>query len=264
MSNHSPVLKDKLLFPFVAPPNGGKGTQTQILSDRYHLPTFDMGATFRSILKEGKDPELKAELESYMNNGKLVPIKTVVKVFQKGLEALAASHPEAKGFILDGFPRNNEQADALLELCREWGATLSKAIYLNASLDVVRARATGRRFCSENARHVYNVNDERLAPKHQKLTESGQPVTDTLGRTIWCCDHDQAELIIRADDEAQTVDKRLLEYEKETNPLIASLEEKGLLAEINGEQAPELVTQAIERLIQPLLGLTTASSSQGN
>ena len=262
MSNHSPALKDKLLFPFVAPPNGGKGTQTQILSERYHLPTFDMGSTFRAILKEGKDPELKAELESYMNNGKLVPINTVVKVFQKGFESLAESHPEAKGFILDGFPRNNEQADALLTLCQAWGATLSKAIYLNVSLDVVRTRATGRRFCSENARHVYNVNDERLAPKHQKLNEAGQPLTNAQGRALWLCDIDQAELIIRADDEPQTVDKRLLEYEKETNPLIALLKEKALLAEINGEQAPEKVTQAIEQLIQPLLGLTAAS--QGN
>lgn len=262
MSNHSPALKDKLLFPFVAPPNGGKGTQTQILSERYHLPTFDMGSTFRAIMKEGKDPELKAELESYMNNGKLVPIDTVVKVFQKGFEALAESHPEAKGFILDGFPRNNEQADALLRLCQHWGAILSQTIYLNVGLDVVRARATGRRFCSENARHVYNVNDERLAPRQAKLSESGQPVTDTQGRAIWLCDIDQAELIIRADDEPQTVDKRLQEYEKETNPLIALLREKDLIAEINGDQAPEKVTQAIEQIIHPLLGLTAAS--QGN
>lgn len=255
----SASLKNKLLFPFVAPPNGGKGTQTQILSERHNLPTFDMGSTFRAILKEGKDPVLKAELESYMNNGKLVPIDTVVKVFQKGLEALASEHPDAKGFILDGFPRNNEQADALLALCEQWGAQLSKAIYLNVSLEVVKARATGRRFCTENARHVYNVNDERLMPQQKKLNPDSTPATSTNGHEVWLCDIDQAELIIRADDEPQTVDKRLAEYQKETNPLITHLQEKGLLAEINGEQAPEKVTQAIEALIQPILGLSTAS-----
>lgn len=256
MSTSKSPLANKLLFPFVAPPNGGKGTQTQILSERYNLPTFDMGSTFRAIMKEGKDPELKAELESYMNNGKLVPINTVVKVFQKGFEALAAQHPAARGFILDGFPRNNEQAEALLNLCKEWNAELSKAIYLNVSLDVVKARATGRRFCSENARHVYNVNDERLAPKQVKTNPDGSEATDAQNRKIWLCDIDQAELIIRADDEPVTVEKRLAEYQKETDPLIAHLQEKGLLAEINGEQAPEKVTQAIERLIQPILGLS--------
>ncbi len=252
-------LSGKLLFPFVAPPNGGKGTQTQILSERYQLPTFDMGSTFRAILKEGKDPELKAELESYMNNGKLVPIDTVVKVFQKGFEALAELHPNAKGFILDGFPRNQEQASALLELCQQWDAQLSKAIYLNVRLDVVKNRAIGRRFCATNARHVYNVNDERLAPKQKKLNADGSPVQDAHGREIWLCDHDQAELIVRADDEPATVEKRLAEYQKETDPLISHLQSKGLLAEINGEQAPEKVTQSIEALIQPILGLSTAS-----
>lgn len=259
MSTQNNPLANKLLFPFVAPPNGGKGTQTQILSERYNLPTFDMGSTFRAIMKEGKDPELKAELESYMNNGKLVPINTVVKVFQKGFESLAAQHPDARGFILDGFPRNNEQADALLALCGQWNAQLSKAIYLNVSLDVVKARATGRRFCSENARHVYNVNDACLAPKQTKQNADGSIAVDAHQRKIWLCDLDQADLIIRADDEPHTVEKRLAEYQKETDPLINHLREKGLLAEINGEQAPEKVTQAIEALIQPILGLSAAS-----
>jgi adenylate kinase len=264
MTHYSKALKHKLLFPFVAPPNGGKGTQTQILSERYHLPTFDMGSTFRAIMKEGKDPELKAELETYMNNGKLVPINTVVRVFQRGFEALVSEHPDAKGFILDGFPRNNEQAEALLELCKQWEAQLSKAIYLNVSLKVVKERATGRRFCSQNARHVYNVNDEQLLPKHKKMNPDGSIAIDSQGRDIWICDIDQAELIVRADDEPQTVEKRLTEYQKETNPLIDHLQSKGLLAEINGEQAPEKVTLAIESIIQPIFGLSTVSQEHSN
>lgn len=248
-------LEGKLLFPFIAPPNGGKGTQTQILSQRHQLPTFDMGATFRAIMKEGKDPQMKAELESFMNNGKLVPIGTVVKVFKKNFEALAEQHPNAKGFILDGFPRNQEQADALRQLCTEWNAHLSKVIYLNVSMAVVKARATGRRFCSQDARHVYNVNDPRLAPKKQKQSETGTE-TDAQGRVVWLCDIDGADLIIRADDEPQTVEKRLKEYSKETDPLIAYFQERQQLTEINGEQDPDNVTQAVEIEIQPLLGLS--------
>lgn len=250
-------LEGKLLFPFIAPPNGGKGTQTQILSQRYNLPTFDMGATFRGIMKEGKDPVLKAELESFMNNGKLVPIETVVKVFKKNFEELASQNPSAKGFILDGFPRNQDQADALNVLCTEWYAKLAKVIYLNVSMEVVKARATGRRFCSQNARHVYNVNDPKLAPQSKKIVFNGtDPETDSMGRTIWLCDIDGAELIIRPDDEPATVEKRLTEYQKETDPLIAYFREKNQLVEINGEQDPCQVTQAIDSEIQPLLGLS--------
>jgi|GEM_PF-364376 len=252
-------LEGKLLFPFIAPPNGGKGTQTQILSQRYQMPTFDMGAAFRAIMKEGKDPQMKAELESFMSNGKLVPIETVVKVFKKNFEELAVQNPQAKGFILDGFPRNQEQANALSQLCTEWGTELSKVIYLNVSMEVVKSRATGRRFCSQNARHVYNIHDSRLAPKQAKReTDGSGVVTDAQGREIWICNIDGADLIIRPDDEPQTVEKRLTEYSRETDPLIAYFREQGQLTEINGEQAPDQVTQQIEIEIQPLLTLSPA------
>jgi len=258
MPNENP-LNGKLLFPFVAPPNGGKGTQTQILSQRYTLPTFDMGSTFRAILKEGSDPQLKAELDSFMSNGKLVPVEIVVKVFKKGLEQLADQNPEAKGFILDGFPRSQEQASALAELCKEWHAQVAKVIYLNVPLDVVKARATGRRFCSQDARHVYNVNDAKLAPSSKKITAEGAVQVDAQGREVWVCPLDEAELIVRADDEPQTVEKRLVEYCKETDPLIAYYRQTQELAEINGDQAPERVTQSIEAVIHPILALTPIS-----
>jgi adenylate kinase len=252
-------LYGKFLFPFIAPPNGGKGTQTQILSERYNLPTFDMGATFRAILKEGKDPQLKAELESFMNNGKLVPVETVMKVFKKNFELLALAHPNAKGFILDGFPRNQDQANAFSELCTDWEAQLAKVIYLNVSIDIVKMRATGRRFCSHNARHVYNIHDPKLAPKREKMKDDHSGIdTDSQGRTVWLCDIDDAPLIIRPDDEPSTVEKRLIEYSKEADPLIAYFRKRQELAEINGEQDPDKVTQAIESLIQPILELSPA------
>jgi len=261
MTNTSPEnpLNGKLLFPFVAPPNGGKGTQTQILSQRYNLPTFDMGSTFRAILKQGSDPELKAELESFMNNGKLVPVETVVKVFKKNFELLAAQSPEAKGFILDGFPRSQEQAAALAELNKAWHAQLGKVIYLNVPLDVVKSRSVGRRFCSQDARHVYNIQDVKLAPQSKKLALDGTVETDAQGREIWLCPIDDAELIVRADDEPQTVEKRLVEYCKETDPLIDYYRQTQELAEINGDQSPERVTQSIEAVIHPILALTPIS-----
>lgn len=256
-SSSKPFLSGKLLFPFVAPPNGGKGTQTRILSERYKLPTFDMGGTFRAILKEGQDPALAEELKSYMGQGKLVPVQTVLKVFTKGFETLAEKHPDAKGYILDGFPRNVEQAEGLMVLCQQWGAQIAKVIYLKVSMAVVEQRATGRRFCSKDANHVYSIHEPRFMPQAKKLNVDGTVAKDEQGHEIWLCDIDQADLILRADDEPETVKKRLTEYAQETDPLIRKFREMGLLVEINGEQPADKVTQEIEAVVQPLLGLST-------
>ncbi|MEB3286089.1 MAG: nucleoside monophosphate kinase [Vampirovibrionales bacterium] len=241
-ASNSNVLKGKLLFPFIAPPNGGKGTQTRILSERYGLPTFDMGATFRAIMKEGADPQLAEELNSYMSQGRLVPIETVMKVFTKGFLELAEKHPKAKGFILDGFPRSLEQASALQELVKSFGAQIGTVVYLNVSIPVVEKRSTGRRFCSQDAGHVYNIYEPKFQPREDNR-----------------CDIDGAELIIRPDDEPETVKKRLLEYQKETDPIIDFFKKAGLLVEINGEQQPELVTAEIEKDLKPMLALIPAS-----
>jgi adenylate kinase len=250
------LLSGKLIFPFVAPPNGGKGTQTRILSERYHLPTFDMGGTFRAILKEGKAPELAAELKSFMEQGKLVPIQTVLKVFTEGFLDLVNRYPDAKGYILDGFPRNVEQAEGLMTLCEQWQAQVAKVIYLKVSMQVVEQRATGRRFCSRDAAHVYNIHEPRFMPKSKKLNPDGTVAKDAHGQDIWLCELDQAELIVRPDDEPQTVQKRLKEYAQETDPLVETFRQAGLLAEVDGEQPADKVTQDIEAVLQPLLGLT--------
>lgn len=249
------LLQGKLLFPFIAPPNGGKGTQTQLLSERYYLPTFDMGATFRSILKEGHDPVLKAELDAYMGKGKLVPTNTVIKIFKKNFESLATKNPEAKGFIIDGFPRNAEQANDFFVLSQSWGASIVKVIYLNVGMNIVKSRAIGRRFCSLNSRHVYNINDATLTPTKFKLNPDGTVYNDAQGNPIWLCNLDDAELVLRPDDLPQTVEKRLKEYSQETDPLIHFFRTQGKLFEVDGDQPPEKVTQAIESFIQPVLGL---------
>lgn len=249
-------LQGKLLFPFIAPPNGGKGTQTRILSQRYQLPTFDMGATFRSILKENKDPALKQELESYMQQGKLLPDATVAKVFKKGFEELANQHPAAKGFIIDGFPRTVGQANELITLCKQWGAKIGKVIYLNVSMAVVEKRATGRRICAQDEGHVYNIFEAKFAPKNKKLKADGTPELDAQGHEIWLCDQDGAELIIRKDDQPDKVKTRLAEYQQQTDPILEHFKKSGELAEVNGEKPADQVTQEIDTLIQPVLGLS--------
>jgi adenylate kinase len=242
------ILSGKLLFPFIAPPNAGKGTQTQILANHYPLATFDMGSTFRAIMKEGADPLAKAELEQFINAGRLVPIATVAKVFKQHFEALALRSPQVKGFILDGFPRSAEQARVLESLCEDWGAEIGAVIYLAVSNETVEQRATGRRFCSLNPLHVYNLSNPKLAPQTRKLD-----VLDQKGREIWLCDHDQAELIVRPDDQPEKVSVRLEEYVKGTEPLLTYFRHKNLLIEINGEQTPSQVTQELQVHLDPVL-----------
>ncbi len=258
MTSPSECLKGKLLFPFVAPPNAGKGTQTQILASRYQLPTFDMGATFRSILKEGTDPEMKALLESFMNNGKLVPVETVIAVFKKSFEQLAAKHPDVKGFILDGFPRSPEQANALWDLCDVWDAKIANVVYLKVGRDTVERRATGRRFCSHDTHHLYNIHNPQLTPQQKKI-ENNTVVLDEKGREVWLCDQDGADLIVRPDDEPEKVQVRLAEYARETDPLIDCFRSFNVLMEIDGEGSPESVTAAIDANIKPLLNLTATT-----
>ena len=252
-SDNHRQLNGKILVPFIAPPNGGKGTQTKVISAKYGLPTFDMGATFRSILKENADPVLASELKFYMSQGKLVPVKTVLQVFTKGFTTLVDKHPQARGFILDGFPRNADQAKGLLTLCEEWGASMPTVIYLNVGLDVVTQRSTGRRFCSLDTSHLYNIYAPKFKPKNKRIGGDGQPVKDAQEREVWVCDLDGNDLIVRADDEPDTVQKRLVEYENETNPIISFFADQKLLAEINGDQQPEIITGEIEAVLQKFI-----------
>ncbi|MGE0200379.1 MAG: adenylate kinase family protein [Candidatus Melainabacteria bacterium] len=252
--NASP-LNGKLLLPFVAPPNGGKGTQTKILNERYHLPTFDMGGTFRAIMKTEGDSPLAREIRSYTDQGKLVPVAIVVKVFRKGMEDLAARHPDVPGFILDGFPRNCDQANALAALAAEWGARIPLVFYLNVPLDVVKIRSLTRRFSADGAR-VYSVADDappKLKPASALLDAGGSPVNDELGYPAYRDDETGEPLVIRKDDMPDVVEKRLVEYAAETNPLIDAYRTSGQLCEIDGNQSVDAVTRAIENAIQPVL-----------
>jgi len=251
-------LQNKLLFPFIAPPNGGKGTQTKILTDKYGLPTFDMGATFRRIRNDEPDSELAQELQSFMDRGALVPTETVTRVFAKGLTDLAEENPKTKGFILDGFPRNAGQAEALAQKVGEWGARIAKVIYLNVPHETIVQRASGRRMCSQNDHRVYNVTFPEQMPKRQKLS-NGEPVYDQYGKPVWLCDEDGADLYIRKDDLPENVENRLKVYAEETAPILKFFKDKGLLVEIKGDSPLATVTRDIENSILPDLQYAVSS-----
>ena len=251
--SHTNALNGKQLFPFIAPPNGGKGTQTAILSTHFNLPIVDMGACLRDIVrkwKEGKlseaaDQTLAKTVDEAQSKGELVQTPIVIKVLEATIKQLLAQFPQTNGFILDGFPRNIEQLDALIGMCKQTGANLAKAFYLNVPEDVVRSRASSRWFCS-SCNAVYNLVSK--PPKIQGVCDKPHQAGE-------------GKLIQRDDDKPEKVEKRLVSFAKDTMPVIQTLKESGKLFEINGNQAPEPITQALMQEMNPFLKAPVTSGT---
>src|ERR1035438_2791551 len=186
-------------------PGSGKGTQSQKLMDAYGVPQISTGDLLREAVAKGTALGLRAK--TAMDAGKLVDDEIVLGMIRERLARPDAS----KGFILDGFPRNIAQADALEKLLREIGKPLDAVVLLNLDLGVLFKRLTGRRIC-EDCGQVFNVN------------------TSPPGTPVHCekCG-DSPRLIQRPDDKEEVIGKRLEVYEAQTKPLIQHYRDNGLL-----------------------------------
>jgi adenylate kinase len=192
----------------LGPPGAGKGTQAARLREDFSLPYIATG----DLLREHRDngTELGKEAKEYMTRGDLVPDELVVQMI---LDKISAEGGE--GFLLDGFPRNLAQADALGAALEERGARLTAALLIDVPDELLIERITGRRQCSQG--HVYHVKYD--PPKHDDV-----------------CDQDGKPLVQRDDDKPETVSKRLGVYHRETSPLIDYYEERGLLRRFDGSR----------------------------
>jgi len=200
---------------FVGPPGAGKGTQARILQEKLGLPQISTGDLFRYNLKN--ETELGLLAKSYMDVGDLVPDEVTIRMVEERL----TYDDCAPGAIFDGFPRNLVQVVALDEMLADEGG-LSLVPMLTVDDDEVMRRITGRRIC-RSCGAVYHV-------------EFNPP------RVAGVCDIDGGELYQRDDDKAETVKNRLYVYYKQTSPLVGYYFAKGLLAEVDGSQAPSAVT----------------------
>ncbi|NMP21999.1 adenylate kinase [Sulfobacillus harzensis] len=204
----------------LGPPGSGKGTQAKRLADAFGIPHISTGDIFRKNLAEGT--ELGQLAKRYMDEGTLVPDDVTERMVSARL-----SEPDAKpGFILDGFPRNLNQAEHFQTALRTMGRQLTCVVYLTVNHDVLMARLTGRRVCP-GCGATYNVVFQ--PPKQAGI-----------------CDVCGAELVQRPDDSEATVSRRLEVYREETAPLVAYYEKLGLLARFDGEQPVDEVTRAIQ------------------
>lgn len=205
----------------LGPPGAGKGTQAQIIAEKYDLVHVSSGDLFRENLKQQTD--LGKLAQTFMGRGELVPDDVTIAMVRERL-----GRPDCKnGALLDGFPRTPAQADALAEMLKDFNSTVNIVPYISVPAEILIERLSGRWTCRLNG-HVF----------HEKFNP---PSVSGI------CDLDGSELYQRDDDKAETVKNRIKVYTEQTLPLIDYYRKNGLLVEVDGtkpieEVAKELLT----------------------
>lgn len=214
-------------------PGSGKGTQSQRLVKEHGIPQISTGDLLRAAVANGTPLGVRAK--EAMDAGKLVEDEIVLGMIRERL----AEPDVANGFILDGFPRNLLQADALDALLTELGQPLDAVVQMDVDYAELMRRISGRRSCA-NCGAVFNVLTTPAAEiENAKCPKTGEP----------------HKLIQRPDDTEETVAKRLKVYEEKTRPLIDYYDRKGILQTIDAEGDVEDVARRLEA------ALTTAAGS---
>ena len=204
-------------------PGAGKGTQARLLQERLHLPQISTGDIFRS-LKTAQTP-LAHEVMEIMERGQLVPDELTIQLVKER----TAQDDCRNGYILDGFPRTPAQARSLELLAAEQQNDII-AVQIDVPVELLEKRMTGRRSCPV-CNEIYNIYFK-------------PPQFDNV------CDlHPEAMLIQRADDNAETVRKRLETYEEQTRPLVEYYKAAGLLHTVDGTRDPEAIYEDIVRFL---------------
>ncbi|MET8543515.1 adenylate kinase [Kitasatospora sp. NPDC004799] len=210
----------------VGPPGAGKGTQAHVLAKTLSIPHISTGDLFRANISQGTP--LGLEAKSYIDNGRLVPDEVTIGMAKDRM----LQEDAAGGFLLDGFPRNLGQAEALDAFLTEQGIKLDGVLDLEVPEDEVVKRIAGRRLCRKDGSHVFHVAYN--PPKVEGV-----------------CDECGGELYQRSDDTEEAVRVRLEEYHSKTEPIIGYYQEQGLLVTIPAlGKVDEVTARAIEALKQ--------------
>lgn len=207
-------------------PGSGKGTQSQLLVKAYGVPQISTGDLLRDAVAKGSALGLTAK--AAMDAGKLVEDATVLGMIRERLKLADA----AKGFILDGFPRNIAQAEALQSMLSGLGTPLESVVLMNIDLGVLFKRLSGRRICQDCGR-VFNIyTSPPPAPPH---------AADCVAAP---------RLIQRPDDKEEVIGKRLEVFEAQTKPLIKYYQAAGLLRIVDADADMNTVFRSIEQAVK--------------
>ncbi len=199
------------------PPGAGKGTQAQLLRDRFNLTHISSGDLFRHHLGQGTPLGLRAK--EYMNRGELVPDEVTIDIILDKVMSI----PDEDGFILDGFPRNPNQAQALEKRLSEESRNLDKVVHIDVSEPELLRRLGGRYICRACQ-----------APHSIGEREEGKK-----------CDQCGGELYQRDDDAPVAIKKRLQVYNEETSPVLGFYRERGVLVDISGDNTVDEVNKQV-------------------
>ncbi|AKJ95858.1 MULTISPECIES: adenylate kinase [Thioalkalivibrio] len=204
-------------------PGSGKGTQAKKMVATFGIPQISTGDLLRAAV--AAETELGKQAKSAMDAGQLVPDDLVLGLIRDRLQ-----EPDAqKGFILDGFPRNVAQAEALDTMLADIESPLDRAIQIDVPFEELKQRLTGRVSCGDCGA-VFNTHT--FPPQKEGV-----------------CDLCGGDLVHRADDNEETVVNRLKVYEEQTQPLIEYYDGHGLLKHINGTRDIELIFDEIRQLL---------------
>ena len=208
------------------PPGAGKGTQAQLLKDSLGIEHVSSGDLFRHHLSHGT--ELGELARGYMNRGELVPDEVTIGMVIDRISGIA----DAAGFMLDGFPRNTAQAQALEAALRERGQRLDRVVHIRVE-DGELIRRLSNRYVCRACQRPYARDAATGAPPEQ------------------CGDcPDGGDIYQRDDDTEEAVSNRLSVYHQETAPVLEFYRQRGLLADIPGEQSIGAVHDAVLRILE--------------
>lgn len=207
-------------------PGAGKGTQAELITEKYPIPHISTGDMFRKAMKD--ETPLGAKAKSFMDKGELVPDEVTIGIVRDRLNESDAS----KGFLLDGFPRTVEQAEALNEIMNDMSSKIDAVIYIKVAQEELLTRLTGRRICKTCGKAYHLVFNP---PKVEGV-----------------CDIDGGKLYQREDDNPETVQNRLDVNIKQTKPLLDFYDAQGVLKEVNGEGDIDDVFKEVQSILVDL------------
>lgn len=210
-------MAEGLRLVLFGPPGAGKGTQAQLLTDRFDLAHISSGDIFRHNLRQGTPLGLRAK--EFMDRGELVPDEVVIDIM---LDKIMSIHTD-DGFILDGFPRNTRQAGELEKALTARARNIDKVLHIKVAEDELVKRLGGRFVCRD-CQAPFTHHGNAPAP---------------------ACERCNGELYQRDDDRPEAVQRRIDVYREETMPVLAFYRERGLLVDIPGKDSVDGVFKRI-------------------
>ena len=202
-------------------PGAGKGTQAKVISKKFDIPHISTGDILRNEIES--ESGLGKEAAGFVESGKLVPDRIIIEIIKNEI----SPDKSKNGFLMDGFPRNLEQARMFSDLLDELGIELDKVININVSKDEIVDRLSKRRSCSV-CKSIFSIGNNKDLEK---------------------CPKCNGDLIVREDDKKEVIKHRLDVYESETRPLIDFYADKGLLVNIDGSGEETEITKKVLKVL---------------